>query len=113
MMYSAEGEGVPFKKEMYPRGNVEDWLLEVENEMKESLRQIMGEALADYQLPEVSGNLNMIIGFKILWLHFTIMILEGKNNIVQHETAKCLNFPAIICREVIVYSQSLELTGER
>ena len=53
-MYSGEGEAVPFKKDIYPRGNVEDWLLEVENVMKESLRQIMGEALIDYALPEVS-----------------------------------------------------------
>ena len=53
-MYSGEGEDVSFKKVMYPKGNVEDWLLEVENVMKESLRQIMGEALIDYALPEVT-----------------------------------------------------------
>ena len=48
-MYSAEGEEVPLKATLYPRGNVEDWLLEVEKVMKESLRLIMEEALKDYK----------------------------------------------------------------
>ena len=48
-MFSAEGEEVPFKQTLYPRGNVEDWLLEVERVMMESLRQIMEEALKDYK----------------------------------------------------------------
>ena len=48
-MVSGEGEVVPFKKDLYPRGNVEDWLLEVENVMKESLRIILLEAIADYK----------------------------------------------------------------
>ncbi|XP_074644244.1 dynein axonemal heavy chain 1-like [Tubulanus polymorphus] len=47
-MYSAEGEEVPFKEVMYPSGNVEDWLLEVERVMKESLRQIIKESLKNY-----------------------------------------------------------------
>ncbi|KAK2170975.1 hypothetical protein NP493_1117g00049 [Ridgeia piscesae] len=47
-MESGEGEVVPFKKDLYPRGNVEDWLLEVEEVMKESLRLILLEAIADY-----------------------------------------------------------------
>ncbi len=48
-MQSGEGEVVPFKEELYPRGNVEDWLLEVERVMKESLRLILGEALNVYK----------------------------------------------------------------
>ncbi|XP_064629143.1 dynein axonemal heavy chain 1-like isoform X2 [Lineus longissimus] len=48
-MYSAEGEAVPFKETMYPTGNVEDWLLEVERVMRESLRQTIGEALVNYK----------------------------------------------------------------
>jgi hypothetical protein len=47
-MISAEGEKVPFTKSLYPEGNVEDWLLEVENVMRESLRQILANALEDY-----------------------------------------------------------------
>lgn len=47
-MISAEGEVVPFKDRLYPEGNVEDWLLEVERVMKESLRLILKEALDDY-----------------------------------------------------------------
>ena len=52
MMYSADGEGVELMEELYPKGNVEDWLLEVERVMKESLRITLGNALKAY--PEVS-----------------------------------------------------------
>jgi dynein heavy chain len=47
-MYSAEGEAVPFKETVYPTGNVEDWLLEVERVMRESLRKTIGEAIVNY-----------------------------------------------------------------
>ena len=50
-MHSAEGEVVPFHEKLYPTGNVENWLLEVENMMKSSLRDILFNALQDY--PEV------------------------------------------------------------
>jgi dynein heavy chain, axonemal len=48
-MISSEGEKVPFTQTLYPEGNVEDWLLEVENVMRESLRQILSNALEDYK----------------------------------------------------------------
>lgn len=48
-MSSGEGETVPLKQELYPKGNVEDWLLEVERVMRESLREIMGDSLKDYK----------------------------------------------------------------
>lgn len=47
-MYSGEGEMVPLSEKLYPNGNVEDWLLEVERVMKESLRKILGDALEEY-----------------------------------------------------------------
>lgn len=50
-MYSGEGEEVSFSEKLYPTGNVEDWLLEVERVMKESLRSILGRSLELY--PEV------------------------------------------------------------
>ena len=53
-MISAEGEEVPFTKTLYPEGNVEDWLLEVENVMKESLRQILSNSLVDYKSVSVN-----------------------------------------------------------
>ena len=67
-MFSAEGEEVPFKQTLYPRGNVEDWLLEVERVMMESLRQIMEEALKDYKevsLTTLKSSTNSLILFKI------------------------------------------------
>ena len=63
-MYSGEGEAVPFKEEMYPRGNVEDWLLRVENVMKESLRLIIKESLEVYPTVRVrDGNIFSIQNF--------------------------------------------------
>lgn len=47
-MHSGEGEAVQFSEELYPTGNVEDWLLEVERVMKSSLRSILYDALLDY-----------------------------------------------------------------
>ncbi|XP_019627758.1 PREDICTED: dynein heavy chain 1, axonemal-like isoform X2 [Branchiostoma belcheri] len=47
-MFSMEGECVPMSEKLYPTGNVEDWLLEVERVMRESLRTIIGWSLAVY-----------------------------------------------------------------
>ena len=47
-MFSAEGEVVPFTESLYPKGNVEDWLLTVENVMRSSLKQIIKDSLDDY-----------------------------------------------------------------
>lgn len=47
-MYSAEAEAVPLSETLYPTGNVEDWLLEVERVMRESLRSILGKAISEY-----------------------------------------------------------------
>ena len=47
-MYSGEGEEVPLCETLYPTGNVEDWLLEVERVMRDSLKSIIEEALEDY-----------------------------------------------------------------
>ena len=48
-MFSGEGEMVPFCETLYPTGNVEDWLLEVERVMRDSLKEIIQKALADYK----------------------------------------------------------------
>ena len=39
---------VQFAQDLYPTGNVEDWLLEVEKTMKSSLRDILYQALQEY-----------------------------------------------------------------
>ncbi len=48
-MSSAEGEEVGLRENIYPVGNVEDWMLEIERVMKESLRQIIRDSLEDYK----------------------------------------------------------------
>ncbi len=47
-MYSAENEDVDLRENIYPTGNVEDWLLELERVMRESLRQIIRDSITDY-----------------------------------------------------------------
>ena len=53
-MFSGDGEKVPFHEELYPTGNVEEWLLNVEKVMRSSLRHIIEKALEAY--PNVSKN---------------------------------------------------------
>ena len=48
-MFSGEGEMVPFCQVLYPKGNVEDWLLEVEKVMRLSLKEIIRDSLQDYK----------------------------------------------------------------
>jgi hypothetical protein len=48
-MYSAEKEDVELRENIYPTGNVEEWMLLIEKTMKESLRQIIRDSLEDYK----------------------------------------------------------------
>ncbi|GMH70086.1 hypothetical protein TrRE_jg13191 [Triparma retinervis] len=48
-MISPEGETVPFNESIDPNGqSVEFWLLEVQNKMRTSIRDVMMEAIVDY-----------------------------------------------------------------
>lgn len=58
-MSSGEGEVVPFCEVLYPAGNVEDWLLEVERVMRLSLKRIIEESLHDYKEVRASDNPTM------------------------------------------------------
>jgi dynein heavy chain len=49
-MFSAESEEVGFRENIYPVGNVEEWMLEIERVMRESLRQIIRDSLEDYKI---------------------------------------------------------------
>ncbi|EMP33877.1 Dynein heavy chain 1, axonemal [Chelonia mydas] len=54
-MYSAEGEEVKLFSPIYPTGNVEDWLLEVEKSMKASVRDNIERSIRVYpQTPRCS-----------------------------------------------------------
>ena len=48
-MFSAENEDVQLREKIYPTGNVEDWMLEIERVMKESIRQVIRDSLEDYK----------------------------------------------------------------
>lgn len=47
-MFSGEGEVVDFRETLYPTGNVEDWMLEIERVMRDSLRLSIKDALRNY-----------------------------------------------------------------
>jgi dynein heavy chain, axonemal len=48
-MYSAENERVPFEKFVDPnKKNVEEWMSEVENMMRKSVKKALNESVADY-----------------------------------------------------------------
>lgn len=47
-MYSAEDEEVELFSPIYPTGNVEDWLLQVEKIMKASVRDNIERAIKVY-----------------------------------------------------------------
>jgi dynein heavy chain len=47
-MTSSEGETVNFSEAFYPEGNVEDWLLKVEDMMRLSIKTVLKRALVDY-----------------------------------------------------------------
>ncbi|XP_044749962.1 dynein axonemal heavy chain 1-like [Coccinella septempunctata] len=51
-MYSAEGEGVDLDPTLYPVGSVENWLLQVEISMQNTVRTIMGAATAEVMKAE-------------------------------------------------------------
>ena len=61
-MFSGEGEEVPFCETLYPTGNVEDWLLEVERVMRVSLKKIIEDSLINYKevWQEIRGRLHCI-----------------------------------------------------
>lgn len=50
-MFSAEGEKINFVKIVDPNGkNVEDWMTEVEDQMKQSVRAALLNSVKDYEV---------------------------------------------------------------
>ncbi|XP_076467002.1 dynein axonemal heavy chain 1-like [Babylonia areolata] len=48
-MFSAEGEVIDLREQLYPTGNVEEWMSEIERVMRFTVRQIIKESLEDYK----------------------------------------------------------------
>ncbi|XP_059176982.1 dynein axonemal heavy chain 1-like [Physella acuta] len=88
-MYSGEGECVNFRETLYPTGNVEDWMLEIERVMKESLRMIIKESLKNYQqIPRTEWVLKwpgqvVIAGCQTYWSSEVTAELE-KGSLKEH-----------------------------
>ena len=47
-MFSAEGERIPIAKPSKAKGNVESWLLLVQENMKDTIRKVLKAALTDF-----------------------------------------------------------------
>lgn len=47
-MFSGEGECVDFCEELFPIGNIEDWMQEIERVMRDTVRSVIMAALPDY-----------------------------------------------------------------
>ncbi|KAL3881803.1 hypothetical protein ACJMK2_028195, partial [Sinanodonta woodiana] len=83
-MFSAEGEGVDFRETLYPTGNVEDWMLEIERCMKESMRLIIRDSLEDYKkVPRTDWVLKwpgqvVIAGCQTYWTKEITEVIEKK-----------------------------------
>lgn len=52
---STEAEVIPFETPLTPRGNVEQWLLELQTQMKKSVRLQVKKAMLDYPKPATSS----------------------------------------------------------
>ncbi|KAK0056678.1 dynein heavy chain 1 axonemal-like isoform X1 [Biomphalaria pfeifferi] len=88
-MFSGEGESVDFRETLYPTGNVEDWMLEIERVMKESLRMIIKDSLKNYkEIPRTQWVLNwpgqvVIAGCQTYWSSEVTSELE-KGTLKEH-----------------------------
>ena len=52
-MSSMDGEVVEFCHSMYPTGNVEDWLLEVETLMRDSMKKVIADLTRQLSTGEI------------------------------------------------------------
>ena len=64
---------VPLSEPLYPKGNVEDWLLEVERVMMDSIRKIMGKSLIVY--PDVRQIIQYFTRLKTCFVQYIIASL--------------------------------------
>ncbi|XP_077133083.1 dynein axonemal heavy chain 1 isoform X2 [Ranitomeya variabilis] len=84
-MYSAEGEEVQLSKPIYPTGNVEDWLLEVEKVMKASVRDYIERSIKAYPgIPRSQWVMNWpgqvtIAGCQTFWTKEVSEALEARD----------------------------------
>ncbi|XP_036594745.1 dynein heavy chain 1, axonemal [Trichosurus vulpecula] len=82
-MYSGEGEEVELSFSIYPTGNVEDWLLEVEQSMKASVHDFIERAILAYpNTPRTEWVLNWpgqvtIAGCQTFWTKEVSEALEA------------------------------------
>ncbi|CAF1149286.1 unnamed protein product [Adineta steineri] len=90
-MYSAEQEEVAFRKDIYPIGNVEDWMCEIEKVMRETLRQVIRDALQDYvtrprkQWVQLWPGQIVVAGSQTFWTTQVSEALEKKEIVKYHK----------------------------
>ncbi|XP_005102124.3 dynein heavy chain 1, axonemal [Aplysia californica] len=123
-MYSGEGECVDLCESLYPVGNVEDWMSEIERVMRETVRQVIAMALPDYlEIQRTqwvlkwpgqvviavcqtywSAEVAQALGKKNLSEHFQVMLeqLEGLRGLVREDISRIgrMTLSALIVIEV-------------
>ena len=109
-----DGESVPFSESLYPTGNVEDWLLEVERVMRQSILESIRLSVEDY--PKVMAYWTGFY-FKILVLSVSHVMLEFKSDTLNLDLGTISVFTSIIQRLLLKAHRScsrrLKLTQKR
>lgn len=82
-MSSCEGKVMAFVRSIYPEGNIEHWLLEVEGVMRDTLRDIFARAVAEYPtLPRCKWVMNwpthiILAAAMIFWTKHVEEVLQN------------------------------------
>jgi dynein heavy chain len=89
-MYSGEGEKVVLQEPFYPKGPVEDWLLQVEIQMRKSVKRVIELAIKAYPsnprtnwVLDWPGLKSLILGQAVLsvaQMYWTSEVQEALNN---------------------------------
>ncbi|XP_078481026.1 dynein axonemal heavy chain 1-like isoform X3 [Ciona intestinalis] len=117
-MVSGEGERVDFSEELYPTGNVEDWLGEVERVMFESVRAQCDKAVAAYpNSKRTEWVLNwpgqvVIAGAQVYWSRYVEEAIEaGKIDDLYERLVSMLNDLVELVRGKLTGMQRLMMSA--
>uniref|UniRef100_UPI000EF49A7E dynein heavy chain 1, axonemal n=2 Tax=Ciona intestinalis TaxID=7719 RepID=UPI000EF49A7E len=117
-MVSGEGERVDFSEELYPTGNVEDWLGEVERVMFESVRAQCDKAVAAYPntkrtewVLDWPGQV-VIAGAQVYWSRYVEEAIEaGKIDDLYERLVSMLNDLVELVRGKLTGMQRLMMSA--
>eukprot|EP01028_Stygiella_incarcerata_P009150 TRINITY_DN426_c0_g1_i1.p1 TRINITY_DN426_c0_g1~~TRINITY_DN426_c0_g1_i1.p1 ORF type:complete len:4140 (-),score=1088.60 TRINITY_DN426_c0_g1_i1:191-12610(-) len=106
-MYSSEGEMVPFVNGIYPKGNVEFWLGEVEKMMRTSIRAQIEQSIHNYtKCPRNEWVLKwpgqvVLVGSQVYWCREVTEVLEREEEGALADYAKTLHRQLLGLTEIV------------